>query len=97
MRVLLDTHAFLWFVGGSTQLSTKAQAIIAESATEPLLSVASVWEMAVKVSLGKLTLAAPFHAFVATQMKLNGMTLLGITVDHAARVSGPTISSSGSL
>jgi PIN domain nuclease of toxin-antitoxin system len=43
MRVLLDTHAFLWFVGGSTQLSTTAQAIIAEPTTEPLLSVHAGW------------------------------------------------------
>lgn len=87
MRVLLDTHAFLWFVGGSAQLSSRARQVIADPTTEPLLSVASLWEMAIKISLGKLTIQAPFATFVPEQLRLNGITLLGITIDHTAGVT----------
>ena len=86
MRALLDTHAFLWFVGGNGQPSAQARGVIADPNTDPLLSVASVWEMAIKISLGKLTIPAPFEYFISTQLQRNGMTLLAISVDHAARV-----------
>ncbi len=85
-RVLLDTHAFLWFVSGSAQLSPRAQALIADPTTEPLLSIASVWEMAIKISLGKLTIDAPFHTFISAQLRRNGIALLGISVDHTNQV-----------
>ena len=88
MRVLLDTHTFLWFVSGNERLSEKARALISDPSTEPLLSVASVWEMAIKISLGKLTIAAPFHTYVLTQLQRSGVTLLSISVDHATHVVG---------
>ena len=53
MRLLLDTHAFLWFVADDPQLSHNARRLIEEPANERLLSAASHWEMAIKASLGK--------------------------------------------
>ena len=87
MRLLLDTHSFLWFVGGSTQLSAQARAIIEDAANQPLLSIASVWEMAIKYSLGRLALAQSFEEFVLQQMNLNGIGLLSITVEHTVVVA----------
>ncbi len=61
MRVLLDTHAFLWFVVGNPRFSTRARQVVEDQDTESLFSIASVWEIAIKVSLGKLTLHVPFY------------------------------------
>jgi PIN domain nuclease of toxin-antitoxin system len=69
MKLLLDTHAFVWFVMGSANLSGNARALIEDPSPESLLSVASLWEMAIKVSLGKLTLSAPFDL---TQFTIRG-------------------------
>ncbi|HEX6291521.1 MAG TPA: type II toxin-antitoxin system VapC family toxin [Herpetosiphonaceae bacterium] len=56
MNLLLDTHTFLWFVNDDPQLSTSATALL-ESDNTVLLSIASLWEIAIKVSIGKLTLS----------------------------------------
>ncbi len=55
MRLLLDTHAFLWFIMGSPHLSGNARALIEDVSNEKSLSVASLWEIAIKLSLRKLT------------------------------------------
>jgi len=64
MRVLLDTHTFLWFVLGDTQLSASAKATIEDPRNEKLLSPASYWEIAIKISLGKYTLSKPYEEFM---------------------------------
>ncbi len=87
MRFLLDTHAFLWFADGNPQLSQSARALIEGLDNQPFLSVASLWEMAIKISLGRLTLARPFEVFIPEQLDLNGISLLEITVSHTAQVS----------
>jgi PIN domain nuclease of toxin-antitoxin system len=56
MKLLLDTHAFIWWDSDPTQLSAPALAALRDPANEVWLSVASVWEMAIKAQLGKLTL-----------------------------------------
>ena len=88
MKILLDTHIFLWFVGGDPALSVGSRAAIENTENERLLSVASVWEMAIKVSLGKLTLPGDFGSFVATQMADNDIGLLGIEMAHTNIVAG---------
>lgn len=84
MKLLLDTHAFLWFVMGSTNLSGNARRMIEDPSNESLLSVACLWEMAIKVSLGKLTLSAPFVDLIPEQLSLNGIGLLNISVAHVS-------------
>jgi PIN domain nuclease of toxin-antitoxin system len=64
MRVLLDTHAFLWFVLNDPQLSPLALATIEDPANDVLISPASFWEIAIKVSLKKLDLFAPYVDFM---------------------------------
>lgn len=87
MRLLLDTHTFLWFVMGSPSLSAGARGLIEDEANESFLSVASLWEMAIKVSIGKLTLEAPFDILIPQQLGLNGIELPNVTVEHAAIVA----------
>ncbi len=64
MRLLLDTHAFLWFIAGDTQLSYRGRQLIEDQANTRFLSVASLWEMAIKHSTGKLPLGEPFEPFM---------------------------------
>jgi PIN domain nuclease of toxin-antitoxin system len=82
MTALLDAHAFLWFIAGSPKLSNTARSVIEEQTQTRLLSVASLWEIAIKHSLGRLTLAAPFNQIIPLQLSANGIGLLGIEVDH---------------
>ncbi len=87
MKLLLDTHAFIWFIMGSPNLSATARVLIEDAANEKFLSVASLWEIAIKSSIGKLTLAAPFEVLIPQQLNLNGFELLNIEIDHAALVA----------
>ncbi len=57
MMLLLDTHSFLWFIGGDTRHSPTARTLIEGVADDVFISVASLWEMAIKMSLGRLQLA----------------------------------------
>ena len=55
--------------------------------TKKFLSVASLWEIAIKLSIGKLTLSAPFNVLIPRQLSLNGFELLDIEIDHTAVVA----------
>ena len=83
---LLDTHTFLWSLEDDTQLSPTARTLIEDGDNDVLLSVGSLWEMAIKTSLGKLTLSQPFRTFVSEQLQVNAIGLLGLSVEHAAQV-----------
>ena len=87
MKLLLDTHIFLWFIIGSPNLSTPARELIEDVANEKFVSAASLWEIAIKSSLGKLSLSAPFAELIPQQLSLNGFELLHIEIDHAAIVA----------
>ncbi len=78
MRALLDTHSFLWFIGGSPKLSPQVRSIIADLENEVLVSMASLWEIAIKASIGKLTLARPFAEFIPKQLEKQQIAVLGI-------------------
>jgi PIN domain nuclease of toxin-antitoxin system len=86
MQLLLDTHAFLWWIGDAAELSKTARNAIGRAENECLLSVASCWEMAIKTSLGKLVLSQPVERFIPEQLAANGFRLLGIDFRHCARV-----------
>lgn len=87
MRLLLDTHAFLWFIAGDPRLSAPARAAIEDPANDKVVSAASAWEMAIKVSLGKLSLTEPFDVLVPRELARNGFRLLPIELSHAATVA----------
>jgi PIN domain nuclease of toxin-antitoxin system len=86
MKLLLDTHTFLWFIEDNPQLSADAKNLL-ESDVDLLVSVASLWEIAIKISIGKLTLTQPFDAFIPDQFTKNAIDLLPIAVSHLALVS----------
>jgi PIN domain nuclease of toxin-antitoxin system len=82
MRLLLDTHAFLWWVRDAHQLSA-----IADPDNECLLSLVSCWEMAIKLSLGKLKLPGAIERFIPEQLTANGFRQLEIGFRHVAHVA----------
>lgn len=82
MKLLLDTHTFIWFVYNSPELPQKTKELLEDEQTELLLSIASVWEMAIKASKGKLTLMSKAADFAANQMQKDGIDLLPITLPH---------------
>lgn len=84
MRLLLDSHAFLWFILGDQRLSDRARLAIAAADTDVLISPATLWEMAIKVRLGKYTLPGPFGPFMDTQLTSNRIRLLPIEVRQTA-------------
>jgi PIN domain nuclease of toxin-antitoxin system len=87
MRLLLDTHAFLWFVLNLPQMSQNALQLIQNPAHDILISPASYWEIAIKVSLGKYQIPGPFQGWMEHQLTINSFEILPIAVPHAARVS----------
>jgi PIN domain nuclease of toxin-antitoxin system len=87
MRLLLDTHAFLWWIEDAGVLSPRARRAIADPENECLLSLASCWEMAIKLSLGKLELATAMERFVPEQLAANGFMQLGVGFRHVCRVA----------
>jgi len=82
MTVLLDTHTFLWFIIGDRRLSSTARALIESDENQKLLSMASVWEMAIKSSLGKLQTVQPFEEIIPRQLRANRVGLLDIGLQH---------------
>ena len=86
MRVLLDTHTFLWWITNNEQLSPTACDIIGNSQNELFLSIASGWEMAIKARLGKLELPDNLEQFIAEQLHQNAIAGLPIQMSHALHV-----------
>jgi PIN domain nuclease of toxin-antitoxin system len=82
MRALLDTNSFLWFISGNDKLSNTAKSFITDLNNELILSTASLWEIAIKVSLGKLELLQPFNTLIPQQLDENDIAILPITLEH---------------
>ena len=87
MNLLLDTHAFLWWIRDDQALGRKARRAIANERNHCFLSLASCWEMAIKKSLGKVEIPEPLDGFISEQLAANRFTLLPIDLRHATRVS----------
>ena len=87
MKLLLDTHAFLWWVGGTPALGRRARAEVANPDNEVFLSIASCWELAVKLSLGKIRLTQSLERFIPEQLTQNGFALAGVEFRHVVRVA----------
>lgn len=85
MRLLLDTHAFLWWLAGDARLSKKAREAIASGANQTYVSAASAWEITTKYRIGKLDQAALVANDVRAAIASQQFSELAITVDHAQR------------
>ena len=86
MKILLDTHTFLWFLSGDAELSQQARILIESSENEKYISIASFWEIAIKNSLGKLTLDVSFAELKTEAMK-NSFQLLPITFEDTLQLN----------
>jgi PIN domain nuclease of toxin-antitoxin system len=87
LRLLLDTHAFLWWVADAPELSRRARAAMSDPSNACVLSIASAWEMAINLSLGKLHIAGSFERFLPDQLAANGFGGLPVELAHVARVA----------
>jgi PIN domain nuclease of toxin-antitoxin system len=85
--MLLDTHAFLWFITDDPRLSVTGKATIANPAHDILISPASYWELAIKIRLGKYPLSVPFETFITRGIIDNRFHILPIEPRHAAAVA----------
>ena len=88
MRFLLDTHSFLWFIGGNRRISENAKATIADLDNDIFLSVASLWEIAVKINIGKLKLPRPFGELIPEQLAQEAIEVLPAELLHLTQYVG---------
>lgn len=88
MRVLLDTHAFLWWIADDERLSRRARHAIAEGSNEVLLSAVSSWEIVLKTALGRLELPEPASRFIPVQVEANAFGVLPLHLAHTLAVHG---------
>jgi PIN domain nuclease of toxin-antitoxin system len=82
MKLLLDTHAFIWWATKPEKLSSKVQGLFADASNSLLLSVVSIWEIQIKSQLGKLQLNLPLRELVEAQQRVNGLWVLAIELEH---------------
>lgn len=84
MRLLLDTHSFLWFLLDIPKLSPRARELIVDPTNEIETSPASFWEIAIKISLGKYSLPEPYEVFIEREIAGNQFRILPIEPKHTA-------------
>ena len=84
MRVLIDTHVFLWGLADEARLSQDVRKLL--PVADVWISVASIWEIITKVQVGKLTLPSPAGPFLTAKLVSNGVSVLPITLDHVLRI-----------
>lgn len=82
MRLLLDTNAFIWWADSPEKLSDSASALFADSSNTLVISIASLWEMQIKIGLGKLRLALPLQTLIEMQSDANAIEILPIQLRH---------------
>ena len=87
MKYLLDTHTLLWFLKGDKKLRDKARQLIDSPHNAKFLSIVSLWEIAVKVSLGKLVLDKSFERLFPEQLYFSRIEILDITVDSLIKLT----------
>ena len=87
MRLLVDTHVFLWWITDAPKMSELAREAIKNPENEILLSPVCGWEIAIKAALGRLDLPAPPTEFIPDQLQKNGFGVLPISMHHALEVS----------
>jgi PIN domain nuclease of toxin-antitoxin system len=88
VKLLLDTHTFIWWDSDPAKLSATALALCSDPANELILSVTNLWEMQIKHQLGKLSLRLPLVDIVAHQQATNGVIVLPILPTHVFALDG---------
>jgi PIN domain nuclease of toxin-antitoxin system len=85
VNLLLDTHTLLWLMDGNPKLSGRAAALIADPANRMYLSMASIWELAIKLGLRKIGLSVPLDQFLTTAISGYGLNVLDVTRQNCVR------------
>ena len=88
MKILIDTHIFLWAIMGDPRLSGSRQKIFLDESNQLYLSIGSIWEMVIKINLGKITMPLPAIGYIMKQMEKNHIFPLAIHVSHLAELEG---------
>ena len=86
MKVLLDTCALIWFLRDDSELSEKAAELVENPNTDAFVSVVSIWEIAIKASIGKLQIPIGLHDSLEDKLMASGFNLLAVEFQHAAGV-----------
>lgn len=86
MKVLLDTHAFLWLITGDDRLTESARLAFLDSENKLFFSIVSLWEICIKKSLGKISLATGWLQTIQKEVKSNAIQWLAIEIQHCAEV-----------
>ncbi|MEI6821813.1 MAG: type II toxin-antitoxin system VapC family toxin [Bacteroidota bacterium] len=86
MNLLLDTHTLIWFLNGDEKLSNKAKSAIEDTKNSKIVSIASIWEIAIKLSIEKFKFTKGFKHFL-DMVEDNGFEILPITFEHAIELS----------
>jgi len=81
MKIILDTHTFLWFINDSPELNNSAAELI-ESDIDLWISIASLWEISIKVNLNKLDLPDDYEKFIPHQIAINNIEILPVSLQH---------------
>ena len=86
MRALLDTHAFLWWIGDDPRLSERAREVLSDGDNDLVFSAASGWEIAIKARLGRLHVSGDLNTYLVRQLTENYTSVLPVHLSHALRV-----------
>jgi PIN domain nuclease of toxin-antitoxin system len=80
VKAIIDTHAYIWYINGNDSLSSKALEIIDNDRNAIFISIASIWELSIKIKIGKLKLISDFET-IEQDLRKFGITLLPISID----------------
>ena len=86
MRIMLDTSSFLWFISGSNKLSGTARKAIEDFDNKLVMSIASFWEIAIKINIGKLKLIQPFDLLIPEKISENEIEIMQIKLLHLSEM-----------
>jgi len=87
MRILLDTHTFLWWAADDPQISLKAKALITNPDNEVFFSVVSAWEIIIKVGIGKLSLSESPETYIPSRIVSNQFEILPVQMSHILKIN----------
>jgi PIN domain nuclease of toxin-antitoxin system len=87
MRLLVDGHALLWCIEDTGRLSRRAARVLADGRNRQFVSVATIWELAVKASLGRLRLSRPFDVVMDDAIRIHRFEVMNVELRHALRVA----------
>ncbi len=85
MQLLIDTHILIWFLEGNNLLSTQRQKLLSNSQNEVFVSISSLWELAIKISIGKITLSKSLFQIIQ-QLEIENIEILPILPEHTLQV-----------